>query len=45
MYGQDTIRAMCSIETCWISHDGKAFYRGYKQFLDGLTMLKEVKRV
>lgn len=45
MYVQDPIRAVCPIETRWISHDSKAFYKVYKQFLDGLTMLKEAKRV
>ena len=39
MYGQDPITAMCPSETCWTSHDRacKAFYKGYKQFLDALA--------
>ena len=40
MYGQNPVTTVCSSETCWTSHERacKAFYKGYKQFLDGLAV-------
>ena len=40
MYGQDPVTAVCPSETRWTSHERacKAFYKGYKQFLDALAV-------
>ena len=40
MYGQDPGTAVCPSEMRWTSHERacKAFYRGYKQFLDALAV-------
>ena len=40
MYGQDPVTAVCPSETHWILHERacKAFYKGYKQFLDALAV-------
>ena len=40
MYRQDPVTAVCPSEMRWTSHERacKAFYKGYKQFLDALAV-------